>query len=144
MRARNERAEGSGQRAARAVAATALLVLLAGGCGVFNRTVRETPAELAERTAVEERIALAVTARIAAEPALAAAQLRVAVDGTEVALYGSVPGLGPLNCAITNAQLVPGVTLVIDHTVLDPGPPEAPCLAPRVFVVPVQPLPVKT
>lgn len=130
MRVRNEGVGRSGRRAARAVAAMA--VLLAGGCGIFNRTVTETPAELATRTAAEERIRAEVAARIAAEPALNAARLRVAVAGTEVSLYGSVPGLGPLNCAITNAELVEGVTLVIDHTVLDPGPPEAPCLAPRV------------
>lgn len=143
MRAWNEPGGRSGQWAGRTVAVAAL-GLFASGCGIFNRTVRETPAQLAERTATEERIALAVAARIAAEPALEGARVRVAVDGTEVALYGSVPGLGPLSCAVTNAQLVPGVTLVIDHMVLDPGPPEAPCIAPRVFVVPAPVLPVKT
>jgi hypothetical protein len=107
--------------------AAALAVLLATtGCGLFNRTVRETPEQLAVRTLEVDRIR--------AEPSLAAARLRVAVQpGGEVALYGSIPGFGALRCAVTNAELVQGVTLVIDHVVLDPGPVEARCLAPRVF-----------
>lgn len=131
MRVRNGGSRAALRRAARA--ASVSLVLAAAGCGIFNRTVRETPAQLAERSAAEERIRAEVEARIAAEPSLRAARVRVAVQGGDVALYGSVPGFGALRCAVANAELVPGVTLVIDHVVLDPGPPEARCLAPRVF-----------
>lgn len=129
------RVRGTGRRAT--AARTAALVLVLGataGCGIFNRTVRETPEQLAVRTAETDRIRAEVEARIAAEPSLAAARLRVAVQpGGEVALYGSIAGFGALRCAVTNAELVQGVTLVIDHVVLDPGPAEARCLAPRVF-----------
>jgi hypothetical protein len=46
-------------------------------------------------------------------------------------LHGSVTGMGALRCAEANAELTPGVVLVIDNLVLLPGPPTTRCLAPR-------------
>lgn len=111
-----------GMRGGAALAA----VLLASGCAIFGKGKRESPQVVAAREAEE--------ARNAAQPALAGARLRVEVlPRREVALHGSVVGLGALRCAVTNAELVQGVTLVIDHVVLERGPAEARCLAPRVF-----------
>jgi hypothetical protein len=60
-----------------------------------------------------------------------AGRVRVAVERGEVGLFGSVAGFGALRCAERNAELVRGVRLVIDQLVLDPGPKEVRCLAPR-------------
>ena len=91
------------------------------------------PSALLDRTQ-DERIRSEVEARLVAEPAIDAGLLRVVVNGAEVQLYGRVAGLGVLKCAITNAELVPGVRLVIDFTVLDRGPREVRCLTPRPIV----------
>ncbi len=128
------RVPGMGRRTTVGGAAALAVLLATTGCGLFNRTVRETPERLAVRRGEGGGIRAGGGARIAGAASLAAARLRVAVQpGGEVALYGSIPGFGALRCAVTNAELVQGVTLVIDHVVLDPGPVEARCLAPRVF-----------
>ena len=114
-------------------AASAAAVLILSGCGLFGggRPV-ETPVQVATRVADEDRIRREVEARIAAEPSLGSGRVRVEVmRGTEVALHGPVAGLGALQCAISNAELVRGVTLVIDQMVLERGPATVRCLAPR-------------
>ena len=109
-------------------------VLLAPGCAVFGKGKGEAPQVVAAREAEETRIRSEVEARIAAEPSLAGARLRVEVmREREVALHGSVAGFGALRCAVANAELVRGVALVIDHVVLERGPAEVRCLAPRAF-----------
>jgi hypothetical protein len=107
--------------------AVALLVtVLLAGCGVLgrDRTVPVDPLEVS-------RIRREVEARLAAEPSVDAAQMRVEVLGTTVALHGAVDGLGALQCAIANAGLVRGVDNVADFLVLRPGPRTVRCLAPR-------------
>lgn len=79
----------------------------------------------------DDRIRQEVEARLVREPSLNAAGIRVVVNGGEVQLHGTVQGLGALKCAVTNAELVPGVRLVIDLTVLERGPVTVQCLAPR-------------
>jgi hypothetical protein len=110
-----------------------LLLLATSGCGLLNRHKAESPAESAARAADNLRIQREVEARLAAEPSLSAAKLRVEARDGEVALYGSVSGLGALRCAERNAELVHGVRLLINQLVLDPGPREARCLSPRVM-----------
>ena len=111
-----------------------LTVLLFGGCGLFGGgRPAETPAQVAARTAEDARIRREVEARLAAEPSIGGQHVRVEVVRGEVALHGAVTGFGALQCAIANAELVRGVHLVIDHLVLNPGPPTTRCLAPRNF-----------
>lgn len=103
------------------------------GCGLLNRKPKDTPADLAARAAEDTRIAREVEARLAAEPSIGAGRVRVQVERGEVGLFGAVAGLGALRCAERNAELVRGVRLVIDQLVLDPGPREVRCLAPRAL-----------
>jgi hypothetical protein len=119
------------RRAARTVAAAALVLLL-GGCTLLRGRGAETPEQARVRTEGEARIRAEVEARLAAEPAIGAGRVRVEVARTDVHLHGAVEGFGALRCALTTAGLVPGVTLVVDYLVLLPGPSEAVCLAPRV------------
>jgi osmotically-inducible protein OsmY len=70
---------------------------------------------------------------MAAEPSIGAGKVRPVVVRSEVHLHGVVQGFGALQCARANAELVPGVTLVVDFLVLQPGPARVTCLAPRVF-----------
>ena len=116
-------------------AASVAAALVLGGCALFGGgQPPETPAEAAARMAEDERIRREVEARIAAEPSLGPGRVRVEVmRGSEVALHGPVRGLGALQCAISNAEMVRGVTLVIDQMVLEPGPAAVRCLAPRAF-----------
>ena len=110
----------------------ALLVpVLAGGCALFGGRGGESPAELQARTARDARIQAEVEARLAAEPSIGPGRIRVAVTRGEVELHGSVEGLGALRCAEANAELTPGVRLVIDFLVLLPGQRTVRCLAPR-------------
>ena len=102
------------------------------GCSLLNRKPKESPAEIAARAAADARIAREVEARLAAEPSIGAGRVRVAVERGEVGLFGSVAGFGALRCAERNAELVRGVRLVIDQLVLDPGPRDVRCLAPRI------------
>ena len=119
----------------RAVVSLAMAVLL-GGCALLSRggAPEETPEQLRVRVQQQERIQREVEARLAAEPAIGPGRVRAEVArGSEVQLHGAVVGFGALQCAIANAGLVPGVTLVIDQMVLQPGPRRVTCLAPRVF-----------
>jgi len=102
------------------------------GCSLLNRKPKESPAAIAARAAADARIAREVEARLAAEPSIGAGRVRVAVERGEVGLFGSVAGFGALRCAERNAELVRGVRLVIDQLVLDPGPRDVRCLAPRI------------
>ncbi|MDB4950330.1 MAG: hypothetical protein JWM27_2979 [Gemmatimonadetes bacterium] len=104
-----------------------------GGCALFGGGKKESPQAIAQKAAEDTRIRGEVEGRVAAEPSLSAARLRVDVHDREVSLYGSVAGMGALHCATANAELVQGVRLVIDHTELLPGPATAPCRSPRVF-----------
>lgn len=88
------------------------------------------PSQLLDRSQ-DQRIRREVEARLAAEPVIGPGRMRVAVEGGTVQLHGAVQGLGALKCAVTNAGLVQGVRLVVDMTVLERGPVEARCLAPR-------------
>lgn len=104
------------------------------GCSFFGGgEPAVTPQVVAERAAAETRIRREVEARLAAEPSVGPGRVRVVVQGSEVQLHGSVAGSGAHRCAETNAELTPGVSLVIDFLVLQPGPATARCLAPRVF-----------
>lgn len=100
------------------------LLLLLPGCGLVGRST--PPVDRSQ----EPRIQQAVQARLAAEPSLAAASIRVEVDGATVLLYGSVAGLGAWQCALTNAELVAGVSSVVDYLVIGRGPRDVRCLAP--------------
>ena len=110
------------------------VVGLVSGCGFFGGgEAAPTPQVLAELAATDARIQREVEARLAAEPSVGPGRVRVVVQGGEVQLHGSVAGLGAHRCAEANAELTPGVALVIDFLVLQPGPATARCLAPRVF-----------
>jgi hypothetical protein len=108
-----------------------LLGTFLGGCALLRNEHKATPAELAARAQVDQRIQREVEARFAAEPSLTGAVVRVEAKDGEVALYGSVKGSGALRCAERNTELVHGVTLVIDQLVLEPGPVEVRCRSPR-------------
>lgn len=112
----------------RAIGAALLLAWGLAGCGVLRREgiPPVVPAEV-------ERIEREVEARLAAEPAIDAERVRVELLGRTVALYGSVRGLGALQCAIRNAEMVEGVRNVVDYLVLERGPRDVECLAPRAF-----------
>ncbi|HEX6746233.1 MAG TPA: BON domain-containing protein [Longimicrobium sp.] len=106
----------------------------AAGCSLFSRKKpADTPAMIAARQAEDARIAHEVEARLAAEPSIGGGKVRAQVERGEVTLFGGVTGFGALRCAERNAGLVRGVRLVIDQLVLDPGPRDVRCLAPRVF-----------
>lgn len=105
-----------------------MLLLGLASCGVLGRRVppEATPVEL---QAIEREVA----ARLAAEPSIGPGRVRVELYGRTVGLYGSVRGIGALQCAIRNAELVSGVRNVADFLVLETGPREVRCLAPRTF-----------
>jgi osmotically-inducible protein OsmY len=69
-----------------------------------------------------------VEARLAREPSIDAASVRVEVDGAIVILHGSVRGLAAWQCAIRTAQLAEGVRSVVDYLVIERGPREITCL----------------
>jgi hypothetical protein len=108
------------------LAAAAFLLLFAlPGCSALRRE-RPLP-----DTSRDVEIAQAVTARLGAEPALVSAAIRVEASGGRVLLFGSVKGLRQWNCAIRNAELVDGVRSVVDYLVIERGPREVGCGAPR-------------
>lgn len=98
--------------------------MIAGGCGL-----RRPPPPI-DRSQ-DDRIRAEVLARIAAEPDLPSSSIRVEVEGRMVMLHGSVNGLSEWQCAITNAELVPGVQSVVAYLIIDGSDREARCLAPR-------------
>ncbi|MBV9774844.1 MAG: BON domain-containing protein [Gemmatimonadetes bacterium] len=129
MRRTGSGRRGSARTWARRRRALPLLALLAlPACGLLGGgrapAVPVNPAD-------DLRIRREVEARLAAEPSLRSGQLRAEVKGSTVSLYGNVVGLGALQCAMTNAGLVSGVTNVIDFMVLQNGPRDVRCLAPR-------------
>ncbi len=115
--------------------AAAALLASQAGCALLGGggTPAETPVQAAERQVREETIRREVEARMAAEPAIGAGRIRAVVINADVQLHGAAPGFGALQCALANAALVPGVQLVVDMMVLQPGPSRVNCLAPRVF-----------
>ncbi|HEX6037802.1 BON domain-containing protein [Longimicrobium sp.] len=114
--------------------AVAVLVGTQAGCALLGGGAPpETPQQAQERVTLEQTIRSEVEARMAAEPAIGAGRIRAVVNGGDVQLHGAAPGFGALQCALANAGLVPGVHLVVDMMVLEPGPRTVTCLAPRVF-----------
>ncbi|MEX2571292.1 MAG: BON domain-containing protein [Gemmatimonadota bacterium] len=101
-----------------------LLLLVLGGCSALRR-----PPPVVDRSH-DAHILQEVQARLAAEPAVATSSFRVEVDGGIVLLYGNVEGMGAWECAIRNAQLVPGVVTVVDYMTIERGPRDIRCLAP--------------
>lgn len=113
------------------LACTAALVQ---GCALLGGgEPPETPAQAQERVQAEEAIRREVEARLAAEPSIGAGRIRAVINKGDVHLHGEAPGFGALQCALANAGLVPGVRLVVDFMVLQPGPSRVDCRAPRVF-----------
>lgn len=109
------------------------IVIAASGCSLLRKKAADSPAVIAARAADDARIQREVEARLAAEPSIGGGRVRAQVQAGEVSLFGGVTGFGALRCAERNAGLVRGVRLVIDQLVLDPGPRDVRCLAPRVF-----------
>ena len=101
-----------------------LLSFIGGACGLRRPPV---PIDRSQ----DARIRGEVMARLAAEPSLQAESIRVDVEGGMVMLHGAVRGIGAWQCAITNAELVPGVSSVVDYLVLERGERDVRCLAPR-------------
>jgi hypothetical protein len=107
-----------------------VLLLLLSGCGGLRRS--EPPID----RSADPRILREVQQRLAAEPAVDATRIRAEVDGGIVVLYGSVDGIAAWQCAIRNAQLVPGVVTVVDYLVLGRGDPNTSCRAHRDLLPP--------
>ncbi|CAN5851551.1 hypothetical protein BH23GEM7_BH23GEM7_35880 [soil metagenome] len=108
----------------RVVASFALALLL--GCA----RPQIEPAPVVD-TSQDLRIQREVEARLGAEPAIASGEIRVEVSGGTVALHGSVRGIGAYQCALRNASLVDGVARVAAYLIIERGPRDVPCLAPR-------------
>lgn len=108
-----------------------VILLAAGlpGCGLLGGgRAEDAPVLPADAPRIEREVA----ARLAAEPSIGPGRVRVVVqEGGTVSLHGSVQGIGALQCAIRNAGLVPGVRNVADFLVLERGPRDVRCLAPR-------------
>jgi hypothetical protein len=100
------------------------VLLLLASCSALRR-----PGPVVD-TSHDPRIQQEVEARLALEPAVAVERMRVVVRGGVVSLYGTVQGMGALNCAIATAQLVEGVRTVVDQMELEPGPRAVTCLMP--------------
>jgi hypothetical protein len=109
------------------------MLAAAPGCALLGREPRESPEQAALRVALENDIRAEVEARLAHEPAIGPGRVRVEVNRTDVHLHGSVEGFGALRCALATAGLARGVTLVVDYLVMQPGPTESVCRAPRIF-----------
>lgn len=102
-----------------------LLCSLLTGCGALGR--RRAPVDVSQ----DPRIRQQVEQRLAGEPSLRAGAVRVEVTGGVVTLHGSVHGIGAWQCALTTASLVHGVRTVADYLVIERGPRDVRCLAPR-------------
>jgi osmotically-inducible protein OsmY len=107
-------------------------VPMVAGCALLGRGATESPEAAMLRVAEESRIRIEVEARLALEPAIDAARVRVVVAARDVHLHGSVDGFGALRCALATAGMVRDVLLVVDYLVMNPGPNEVTCLSPRV------------
>lgn len=79
----------------------------------------------------DARITADIERRLREEPVLESRDLRVDVDGRVASLYGTVEGMGEWNCALRNAGLVPGVSSVADYLLIERGPRDVTCEAPR-------------
>lgn len=106
-----------------------LLSLVFGGLGCAPREPAATG--LIVDASRDAHIRREVEARLGAEPSIAAGDIRVEVRGATVALHGSVRGIGAWQCALRNASLVDGVARVADYLLIERGPREVTCLAPR-------------
>jgi osmotically-inducible protein OsmY len=111
-----------------AIRKSCVLVVLAL---MLTSCTRRTDPASAPDPAADARVAESVRARLAAEPSLASGSIRVEVDAGYVRLYGSVNGIGAWQCAIRSASLQPGVAGVADQLVIQRGPREVHCVAPR-------------
>lgn len=100
-----------------------VLTLCLGGCSFLRR-----PDEPVDRSR-DSWILTSVRDRLDAEPVLAPRDIRVEVDGAIVRLYGNVSGMGEWQCAIRNAQRVPGVLIVVDYLMIERGPRDVRCIA---------------
>lgn len=107
--------------------AAVVLVMLGSAACAGRRSASDAIVETPE----EARIRLEIEARLAAEPAIQATNVRVEVRAGTAVLQGGVNGIGAWKCAIRNASLVEGVRRVADFLVLEHGPPDVTCLAPR-------------
>ena len=101
------------------------------GCGFLRRA--DTPIDRSQDPRIQQEVA----ARLAGEPSLGAQSIRVAVDGGIVILHGSVQGIGAWQCAVTTSGLVRGVRSVVDYLVIDRGPRDVSCIAPRAESAPI-------
>ena len=102
----------------------ALLALLGAGCGPRRPLVAVDHSQ-------DARIQAEIVDRLAGEPSIDVATIRVVVEGGMAMLHGSVRGIGAWQCAITNAELVRGVQSVVDYLVIERGERDVRCLAPR-------------
>lgn len=105
----------------------ACLALLSATTGCSSLRRAEPAVDLSNDVQIREE----VQARVDAEPILGPGKIRVEVNGGAVLLYGSVNGMGAWGCAIRNAELVANVRTVVDYLVIERGPPEVNCRAPR-------------
>ena len=101
------------------------VTLSLSGCGLIGRS-----APVVDRSE-DPRIQRDVLARLTGEPSINAGSIRVDVDGGIVMLHGSVSGIGAWQCAISTSGLVRGVRSVVDYLVIERGPRDVRCLAPR-------------
>lgn len=106
-----------------------MLIALLLPLGVAGCRGRDEPAVVSP--VPDPAIRQQVEARLAAEPALREHPVRVEVRGGMVILHGSVGGLAAWQCALRNAAMVEGVISVTDYLVIEAGPREVRCLAPR-------------
>jgi hypothetical protein len=102
-----------------------LILLTVAAC-----SSRREPAEIPDPV-IDGRIHSELQARIQAEPALEAPDLRIEVEAGRVQLYGSVAGIGAWNCLLRNAWLVEGVESVNDFLIIERGPRDVTCRAVR-------------
>ena len=100
-------------------------VLTFHGCALLGRS--DPPLDRSQ----DARIQREVEARLAGESSLGPGTIRVSVDAGIVLLHGNVQGIGAWQCAITTSGLVTGVRSVVDYLVLERGPRDVPCAAPR-------------
>lgn len=105
-----------------------LAALIVTACG--RSAPRTFPFDTPEN-ADDARLRAELEQRLSAEPSLSDRQIRVEARAGTVALHGIVYGMGEWQCALTNAELTPGVQRVVDYMVLGRGPQQVRCLAPR-------------